>query len=232
MSIVQFIEQVLETPSSQKIFETMWKTCKINYENGTVAPIRLRHYKSNAKVLTINKKMSVPNGTYSYLIEIHKGKSNPYVLKLGKFENTLELCIKHFQLRSNSPGTHVLVAGECIIDETDITYNLFSGTYTLPIQRNLANTLQLNKNYINNSMKLLCNVVFSNFLGKQGIYTNKVLFNNSPVKFSNLPANTTRNRITLPRQYVQKIRANAPKGMKQKVESNARQKMYNKLALV
>lgn len=226
---IEYIMRISEIPSSQRVFATMWKSCKLNYENGTIVQMSFKHNKSNgynAKRISTNKYINAEDGKYSFLIEFHETKANPFVLFMGKFENALELCIKHFQLRSNAPNSYVIVAGECEIKGDLLRYNLFSGTYSLPIMANFSQLVKINKTRVESAMKNICNVILSDYLGKSIAYTSNVIFNNTPIKISNIPKGNL-SKITLSKKYINNVRAQAPRGKKKEAETLERQKLRN-----
>ena len=228
---VEYITRITNFPQSSKIYETMWKSCKINMGNGKLANMSFRHLKENAfnaKKYSINKPFQIEDGKYSFLIEYHEDKNNPFVLQLGKYVNPLELCIKHFHLKSLLPKTYVLVAGECEIVGNSMRYNLNSGTYTLP----LLKTFPKVENKIKNAMKQICNFIFSKYLQKQVEFTNAVIFNNYPINKSMIPSNAkNKSRITLSKRQINEVRAQAPRGVKKIAEESARKNFYNYLNL-
>lgn len=228
---IEYINRIANFPQSSRIYETMWKSCKINMGNGKLANMSFRHRKENifnAKRYTVNKPFQIENGKYSYLIEYHKNRNNPFILQIGKYVNPLELCVKHFHLKSPLPNTYVLVAGECEVVGDVMRYNLYSGTYTLPLLKTFPNM----ENKIKNAMKEICDFVFSTYLLKQVEFTNVIIFNNYPINKSMIPTNgKNKSRITLSKRYINEVRAQAPRGMKKIAEESARKNFYTYMNL-
>jgi hypothetical protein len=226
---IEYINRITEFPPSRKMFETMWKSCKINIGNGKIANMSFRHLKQNtfnAKRYSLNKPFQIENGKYSFLIENHKEKNNPFVLQLGKYENPLELCVKHFDLKSTLPNTYVLVAGECEIIGNVMRYNLYSGTYTIPLLKSFPNI----QNKVKNAMKEICVLIFSTYLKKQIEFTNAIIFDDYPINKSMIPQNAkNKSRVTLSKKYINTVRTQAPRGVKKIAEESARKDFHNYL---
>jgi hypothetical protein len=217
------LAKIAMNPVSSLVLKSMWKQCNVKFPNGDRRVSFLHTRANKGSDFSIDAK-TLKNGFYTYLIEFNPVTEN-FTVKVAPVINSLEWCCKHFYLKRNNQNSIVVIGGELVKEGDKLTFNFLSGTYSAKLMKKLNNKEVLH-------LQKVVKHVLSNYSKRPitYVFTTEVLICAGFVNIKNIPNDLKNsNRITLPKNEVNKVKVEALRGGKKiavnKAKINIREKI-------